>query len=361
MASGERWARRLDLAIPLLLVAAATWVLFAGRYRGGETAPIVALLIGTAVVLWLARRVAGVIRWLVPLGVATAVSVLALAHIGDLPSRGPLTGALGYANVSGTLYLQGAIAALMVAVSARGTMRLVGAGTSVGLTIATVLAGSDAARLLLLAPVVALLAAIVPRWSRPTIAALSVTFALTLSASVGVAAIGPGAAEARGPTGIVDRVLTQRRALLWSEAFELMAGAPVLGVGPGNFEAFSETARSDRDARWAHHGFLQFGAETGVPGLLILSLVFGLAFVRLWLSGDPMAALGASSLAALGMHACVDYVLHFPAVPLAAAALVGAAQSVPLRRFPRGEREHREEGVESAPHTDGVARAQASG
>ena len=47
-----------------------------------------------------------------------------------------------------------------------------------------------------------------------------------------------------------------------------------------------------------------------------------------------VVALGAAALAALVIHACVDYVLHFPAVPLAAAALVGTAQAVPVQEIP---------------------------
>jgi hypothetical protein len=44
---------------------------------------------------------------------------------------------------------------------------------------------------------------------------------------------------------------------------------------------------------------------------------------------DLVSVLGAVALAALGIHASVDYVLHFPAVPVTASALVGAAMFTP--------------------------------
>ena len=76
--------------------------------------------------------------------------------------------------------------------------------------------------------------------------------------------------------------------------------------------------------------------ELGWAGLALVVLVFLWGFARLWVHPAPdlVVALGAASLAALGIHASVDYVLHFPAVPLAAAALVGTAQAVPFRRIP---------------------------
>jgi hypothetical protein len=60
--------------------------------------------------------------------------------------------------------------------------------------------------------------------------------------------------------------------------------------------------------------------------LLLLAGLFAWGFARLGLLGAPdaPAIVAAGALAALGIHACVDYVLHFPALPLAAAALFGA-------------------------------------
>jgi hypothetical protein len=72
---------------------------------------------------------------------------------------------------------------------------------------------------------------------------------------------------------------------------------------------------------------LQQGAETGLAGLLLVVGIFVWGFVSLRTAPtiDAVTVLGAVGLAALGIHASMDYILHFPAVPLTAAALVGAA------------------------------------
>jgi O-antigen ligase len=109
---------------------------------------------------------------------------------------------------------------------------------------------------------------------------------------------------------------------------------PVTGVGPGRFKELSPTARRDQDRQWAHHGFLQQGAETGAIGLALLAGLFLWGFARLALSDGPARAVALVSVAVLGLaaHACIDYVLHFPAVPLSACALVAVPSS------PRGSR-----------------------
>jgi O-antigen ligase len=109
---------------------------------------------------------------------------------------------------------------------------------------------------------------------------------------------------------------------------------PVLGVGPGRFAEAAGPASADPDARWAHNEFLELGAETGIVGALLLLALFAYGFLRLHVVADasPVAPLAATSLAVLGIHAAYDYILHFPAVPMAAAALVGAATA----GYPRG-------------------------
>jgi O-antigen ligase len=123
-------------------------------------------------------------------------------------------------------------------------------------------------------------------------------------------------------------VLEEPRVALWRDAVDLMLEDPLTGVGPGRFAYESEGAQADRDARWAHHGFLQQGAETGIVGLALLVLMFAWGFWRL-ASVPPsgMAVMGAFALAALGVLACSDYVFHFPLVTGTTAALVGAAVS----------------------------------
>jgi O-antigen ligase len=107
---------------------------------------------------------------------------------------------------------------------------------------------------------------------------------------------------------------------------ELTTQRPLVGVGPGRFREESPLAVSDSDAAWAHNGFLQQGAEGGVPALVLAVSIFVWGFVRLLsIPQGRGASLAAASLTAVGIHACVDYVLHFPILPMMAAALVGAA------------------------------------
>jgi O-antigen ligase len=167
-----------------------------------------------------------------------------------------------------------------------------------------------------------------------------------------------GATYHAGGNGPLVRALTERRVVLWHESLSIIAAHPG-GVGPGRFADVDPTAIRDPDASWAHNEFLQQGVELGWAGLALLVLVFAWGFARLWVQPAPdmVVALGAASFAALGVHACVDYVLHVPAVPLTAAALLGTAQAVPFRRSRRDGDEPRQEGFEGGGHPDGVAGA----
>jgi O-antigen ligase len=132
--------------------------------------------------------------------------------------------------------------------------------------------------------------------------------------------------------GVAARILSERRLELWHDALQAMDAHPVTGAGPGRFAQVSPVAQSDPDAAWAHSAFLQQGAEQGVVGLALLLLLTAWAFVRLLAvdAPDAITALGAVSVASLGVLASIDYVLHFPAVPLAAALLLGTATAEPV-------------------------------
>ena len=119
--------------------------------------------------------------------------------------------------------------------------------------------------------------------------------------------------------------LTERRVALWGDAIDMMAKNPSFGVGPDRFRVISPVVQTDRDEPWAHNDFLQLGAETGVFGFVLVVAIFLWGFVRLFRvhAPDTTTALGAVALTALGVHGSVEYVLHFPAVVLAGAALVG--------------------------------------
>jgi O-antigen ligase len=184
------------------------------------------------------------------------------------------------------------------------------------------------AEVLLLTVIPIVLGAGTPKAARVAVLALAALFVLVLATTVVLGArhsIG-------GPAGPLGRVandtLTERRLVLWHDALTLLRLNPEVGVGPGRFKHFSPTARMYPGGRWAHNEFLQHGAETGVVGLALLGLIFLWGFARLWTTADGrMAVLGAAALAVLGVHASVDYVMHFPMVPIFAAALVGAGSA----------------------------------
>ena len=137
-------------------------------------------------------------------------------------------------------------------------------------------------------------------------------------------------------TGAVHRfvfaTLSERRLQLQNDAWTMMLDHPVAGVGVGRFKELSPAVALDPDAPWAHHDFLQYGVEAGLPAFVLLVLFFLWAFPRLTASVHPRTSttLAAVAVASLGVHACVDFVLQHPPVVSVIAALVGSAVG-PLR------------------------------
>ena len=332
-----------------LYVGAA--VLAAAR-NGGAAGPVVTLILGSAAALLVGRVLGRVHRMLVPAAVVVAAIAVGVAF-GPVVGGGPLGGPFGYRNATGAFYVQAAIAALMVAGATRWSwLRLLAVAVAVPFAIVAAV-DSWAAGVGLLAIAVALVGLGGARAVRVSVVLAGAVVGLVLACTVAI-----GATYHAGDDGPLVRALTERRVVLWHESLAIIAAHPD-GVGPGRFKDVAPTAIRDPDASWAHNEFLQQGVELGWAGLALLVLVFVWGFARLWVhpAPDVVVALGAASLAALGIHACVDYVLHFPAVPLTAAALVGTAQAVPFRRSRRDGDEPREEGIEGGGHPDGVAGA----
>src|SRR5690606_8777251 len=74
-----------------------------------------------------------------------------------------------------------------------------------------------------------------------------------------------------------------------------------------------------------HNEYLEIGVETGLPGtMLVLALVLW-GFLRLGMAPSwSRTAPAAVALAGVTLHANVDYIWHFPEVPIALGLLVGA-------------------------------------
>jgi peptidoglycan/xylan/chitin deacetylase (PgdA/CDA1 family)/O-antigen ligase len=326
-----------------LLVAFVAWTLVSAVTAGGNLVPPVLVAVVAAIAVVLGRRFG---RGDVP---AAPAAVAVLVCGATLVSVDGLMGAAGdplrYGNANAALYLQAGTAGLMLVVaSSRPGVRIAGAGAAGAFGLLVVLTGSVAGMVLLAGPVLA--AALPPgRAVGVGVAAAAAVVVIAVATTVALAAIEPSLDRRPRERGIrratpVER--TDRRPVrgegtvrsglagrrdLWREAYEVMAAHPVTGVGPGDFASTGPGNRRDPDLRWAHHEFLQEGAEIGAPGFVLLVLGFLWGFARLVPAPpDRVTALGAASLAVLGVHASLDYILHFPAIPAAAAVLLGTAQ-----------------------------------
>jgi O-antigen ligase len=317
--------RALDLLGLGLLVAALIWTYVSGWVQGGQPDRVAELLVITAVAYVCGRVAASRSRLAVPGVVALLIAIAAVGFASDLMSRGPLRGPLGYTNAGAALYLQGAVASLMVFAGAKPGLRAAALAAALAFSLATMLTGSQATNALLALPLVAMLGDS-RRAAKKIILVFLALFLMALASTIVVGATHSQRASAEGITGVIDATLSSRRGALWHDAVVLMADNPIVGVGPGRFRYESPVARSDRDAAWAHNGFLQQAAEGGLPALVLAVSIVVWGFVRLLLARQArLASLGAASLAALGIQACIDYLLHFPVLPLVVAALVGTA------------------------------------
>jgi O-antigen ligase len=316
------WA--IELIGLLLFLAAAGWTFLSSLASGGDPIEVAAMLVAVVLVFWGARVLTGRFPSLVAAMVAVGIASAGVLSRADLFANGPLGGPRGYTNASAALYLQGVVVSLMLFVESSRALRVAALAATLGFCVATLLTGSQASNVLLALPAIALLGT--SRRAAARVITLFLGLFLTaLASTILIGATYSHHGSAGGITGLIDTTLSSRRSALWHDALVLTTDNPIVGVGPGRFRYESPVARSDRDAAWAHNSFLQQGAEGGVPALVLAVSIVVWAFVRLLLAPRArVASLGAASLAALVIHSCIDYLLHFPVLPLTVAALVGA-------------------------------------
>lgn len=313
-----------------LVATAGLWSALSGLVAGADPRPFLGVLAATALAYLLGRQlVEDGPRLLVAVaGLVAAWVVLASAD------RGRLTLPLHYDNADAALVLLGAAAlALGTARSRRRDLRAAGvAGALAGLFLVALLEVAAAVvggGFLALAAVAAWVG--VPVRPRRLAGA-----AATLVAGVVAVTVLLGSAPSRaGPVvGAAESTLTSRRLDLWHDALQIVAAHPLTGVGPGRFSAVSPVALSDVDASWAHSLLLGHAAETGIFGAASLAAVGVWAVLRLgWAAGrgrpprDRAAAalIGVGTWTAFGLESAVDYIATFPAVPVLAGLILGAA------------------------------------
>jgi putative inorganic carbon (hco3(-)) transporter len=140
---------------------------------------------------------------------------------------------------------------------------------------------------------------------------------------------------------------------IWAEGIREMRENPVTGVGPGSFPMASLRSASRTSTVFAEHAhsiFFTWGAETGVPGLLMVIGLMGAVWatgrraVRHAVDGgrkqDRMiiSGIGAGLVTVLG-HGLLDYTLRNTVISLAVWATIGAmlaAARIQSRHAPQG-------------------------
>jgi O-antigen ligase len=335
---GSRRGRRAIIAdvIGLTLgIGSLGWMVYTSRALVVPRS-VVGLMAGCVVLLAVSRLVGAMAGWFVPMGLVVVAATIVAIHPGAFDAQ-PDGGPFNYSNASAAFFVQAAAGALILVELWRPLLtRMITLGSATIFSLVPFLTGTHAG-MIAIGGLVAVMAVRSTRAARVAIVLSASAFIFTLCAAGILAARYDGGSR----TGILERIvertpLHEHRVELWHEALGIMLDHPLSGVGPGRFAEVSELAQEDVDSRYARNEFMQFGAETGVVGLVLLVLLFLWGFLRLLLSPRPnrVTAIAAVALAALGMHASVDYVLHFPAVALATAALVGTGIAAGHKREP---------------------------
>ena len=317
---------RADVGGFLLVACLAGWILLsASLAAGSRVGPIGTLTMaasGYVVARFAARRWARAI----PIAVVLIVVALGAWTWRDLVDGDPIGGPLGYQNANAALFLQAFVAALVLVVLSASWWRTIAATVVALLAVCVVIIGSTAAVALAAAVGTVGVVALVGRRRMGTTTVVMAGFLICL---VGTVLLGLTYAprSGDGATGSVAGSSTEIRLALWHDALSLMVERPTFGIGAGRFAEESEVAAADPDTRQTHQEFFQLGAESGIVAGALLAAVFVWAIARAGLDDGPVGVIVAAGVAALGIHACVDYVLHFPLVPVVSAILAGAASS----------------------------------
>jgi O-antigen ligase len=315
---------RLDLVGVGLLLANVGWAVAASRISGGDPWPFVATLLGAGAAAAVARSLAPAAPWVVPSAVAAAGAVLLVRDPAGVLSEAPRAGPFGFSSITGAFYVQCALGAAMVGAAERAwPVRVPAGAAALGFALVPVATDTRSAAALLGALGAG---ALLSRGRRVFVVACAVLFVGALGFTLAAGADLSPEGRAGPVAAFAERSLSDRRVGFWRDGLALMLERPVAGVGAGNFGRFSPEARSDPDEPWAHNAFLQRGSEAGAAGFALLLALFLWAFVRL-VAAPPtrVAALGAAALGSLAVHACIEHVMERPAVPIAAAALLGTA------------------------------------
>lgn len=168
------------------------------------------------------------------------------------------------------------------------------------------------------------------RSRKPTTRWIIVCLALAIAA-MPLAQLGTESLQHRFESSADDFTSAGSRVTVWRDTLDLARAFPLLGSGFGTFAAIYPEFRSP-EVRYffahAHNDLLQFAAEGGALGvLLLLALLASLARpLSAALRGEyGILAIGAAvGLSAALLHALIDFNFHLPANAAVAAVLAGS-------------------------------------
>jgi hypothetical protein len=315
-----RWwpaVRRIDVVGIVLLAVLIAWTWWASQQQDAAAGPLLWMLLGTAIVAALARWATFFHATAPAAAIAIGVAVYAIST-GDAPPHG--LGTVAPAESAGALFAAGTGAAGLVTLRLTSAWPRVAFGLlTVALAALTWTTGSLGASVIAGFVVLVLVAYLAiglrePRWV--------VVWPVLVAILALLGTISYGLVVPVGDEGFLrpNPELHER----WSTAVDVASEHPVTGVGVG---ATGQQAVPFADgAGWARHEPLQFTAETGVVGGLLLLALLG--WVLTWIAQRgwrPGSAIAGAVIAGSVAHACFQPIWHAPAVPLVLAALAGTA------------------------------------
>ncbi len=312
-----------------LVAVLAVWIMICGAVWGRSPWTLL-LVVGICVVGYAVGRLSArkLAFWAVP----AAIVVFALFEVYRSPAESfsflSAQGLLGYSNAKAAFFVQAAFASVFVLARNRswkvGVVLLPVVILFLVIPIATRSLGAFLSSLVVLP---AVFVAVFRRGHRPLMIAAMGMVACSLFLILFLSSKFSNGFSPGREVEVAER-LDYGRSGSWGVAYKMIAEHPVFGVGPGGFRDASPFSRRISDLSWAHNEFLQIGAELGIVGLFLVLGLFAWTFMRL---SSPLAGsstVAALAVGALAMHASVDYLFHFPALPAVTLALVGSA---PLR------------------------------
>ena len=139
-----------------------------------------------------------------------------------------------------------------------------------------------------------------------------------------------------------EEISANTRVEIWRETWQLVRHYPWSGVGLGGYESsfieYKHVAPLNL-VDFAHNDYLQFLAELGVIGFVLLGFLAGRTLVQVFRTASAAGDLNercfgiaaAGSLTAIGLHSLVDFNLYLPAHMMMVAWIAGAVDPLPPR------------------------------